>query len=486
MNATIPSLITIASFALFLAAFAALGILSSRFKEDHNTDYLLASRDVSPWLTALSSMATNNSGYAFIGLVSYAYTAGFSTIWLSVAWVLGDMCAWLWVHKRVREYSEEVDAHSVPNLLAFGEKGKVQTIAFAAGALTFIFLGTYAAAQLKAGSAALTALFGWAPWVGAVLGFVIVVAYCFSGGLRASIWTDAAQSFVMMFGMFALLAISYQQVGGIEGLRSSLAAIDPELAAVYPPSASQGFVLYFLGFLAGGFGCIGAPHILIRSMALRSSDVFNQTRLIYLATFIPFVLASAFIGLYARVMIPELSEVSAGLTGDAASLALATQSEMALPMLALETLPSFFVGMVLAAIFAATMSTADSQVLSCSAAVTQDMMPRWRESYLASKLATLAVATLALVIALFAGKGVFALVLDAWAALGCTLGPVLLVRLIDRHVPAPLALTMMGVGLAVVYLWPLTGWGGAIYVMLPGMIAPLLVYAAARMLRKAS
>lgn len=478
-----PTFVTIASFALFLAGFAALGIFSSRFKQDHNTDYLLASRDVPAWLTALSSMATNNSGYAFIGLVSYAYTSGFSTIWLSIAWVLGDTFAWIWVHKRVRDYSEEVDAHSVPNLLAVGDQGKVQTVAFAAGALTFVFLGTYAAAQLKAGSAALTALFGWAPWIGAVLGFVIVVAYCFSGGLRASIWTDAAQSFVMMFGMFALLTIAYIEVGGIQGLRESLAAIDPELAAIYPPSASKGFILYFLGFVAGGFGCIGAPHILIRSMALRSSDAFKQTRRIYLATFVPFVLASAFIGLYARVMIPELSQVAAGLGSDEASLALATQSEMALPMLAVKTLPNFFVGMILAAIFAATMSTADSQVLSCSAAVTQDMMPRWSNSYMASKLATLAVATLALTIALFAGKGVFALVLDAWAALGCTLGPVLLVRLIDRHVPAKLALLMMATGLAMVYLWPLTGLGGAIYVMLPGMGASLLVYAVARMIR---
>jgi len=482
--------LVIVVFLVFLLIFAGIGAWSAVRHRRTTEDYLVAGREVNGWLTALSSMATNNSGYAFIGLVGFAYRFGLHTVWLSVAWILGDLCVWLWVHQRVRQRAGEINATSVPMLLATDRRGRTaRGVVMLAGLLTFIFLGVYAAAQLKAGSLALTSLFGWHIHAGAIIGAVIVVIYCFSGGLRASIWTDAAQSVVMIVAMSVLLVVAYIEVDGFTGLLATLESIDPSLAKLFPENLSLGFGLYFLGFVAGGFGAIGAPHILIRSMAVESIEQFRTARKVYLSTFIPFVLASALIGLYSRALMPELAsppEAMAGASAEAINQILVQQAEQSLPLLAIKLLPEILVGMMLAAIFAATMSTADSQILSCSAAVTQDMAPRWNGSYLAAKLATLGVTALALTVAIYAGDGVFALVLVAWSALGASLGPILLLRLANKPIGNRLGIVMMLAGLATVVLWDRSAYASDVFKLLPGLAAPFAIYAIVAVVRRRS
>lgn len=469
-------MVVFVSFSMFMVAFALIGIASVFRRSTTTEDYLLAGRGVGPFLTAFSSMATNNSGYAFVGLVGFAYRFGVSTIWLSIAWILGDLLVWYFVHERVRRYSEKVDARSVPAMLARDERGEDRVLAVIAGCITFLFLGVYAAAQLKAGGTALETLFDWRPETGAIVGAVIVVAYCFSGGLRASIWTDVAQAMVMIVGMLTILFLCVSQIGGPAALQSQLSALDPALGSLFPSDTALGFPLYFLGFVAGGFGAIGAPHILIRSMALTSPEDFKQTRRIYLAGFVPFVLASAVIGLYARLVVPELAQVPETLAAAEQSALLVRQAESALSAIAVNLLPQVLVGMVLAAIFAATMSTADSQILSCSAAVTQDILPGQRENYVVGKLSTLAVTGLALTVALFAGQGVFQLVLYAWSGLAVMLGPILLVRLAGLPLGRVQALAMQGAALATIIAWENGPYAAAVYNLLPGLCAAGLVY----------
>ncbi len=465
--------VVILTFLLFVAGFAAIGLLAIRRRTATTDDYLVAGRSVSPWLTGLSSAATNNSGFMFIGLLGFTYRFGVQAIWLQTGWIVGDLIAWLWVHQRVRAVSGERGAASVPTLLATDRDGRItRPIAVAAGMLTFLFLAGYAAAQLKAGSTALTALFGWAPEIGILLGIVIVVAYCFSGGLRASIWTDAAQALVMVGSLGALLAFAIVEVGGPGALWQSLERADPSLVAWFPDGLAFGFALYALGFVFGGLGVIGQPHILIRSMAIRSSDDIPRARNVYFAWFVPFSAAAVLVGLYGRVLLPDL------LTGVPPEQA-AVAAEQSLPSLAVLLLPKVLLGALLAGVFAATMSTADSQILSCSAAITQDIAPKLRTSYAASKIATLAVAALALTIALTAPQSVFSLVLGAWSALGASLGPLLIVRLLGWPLPTPRAIVMMASGIATVFLWGRSSYAGDIFELLPGMAVPVLVYAAA-------
>lgn len=468
--------IVVVTFLGCLLGFTALGAWSARHKTDTPEDYLVASRSISPLLTALSAVATQNSGYMFIGLIGLTWREGLSAVWVTFGWVLGDWISWLWVHKRVRLRSERVGAASVPALLATDETGhRGRGISIVAGIITFVFLGGYAAAQLKAGSITLNAMFDWPLWWGCVLGIVVVVIYCFSGGIRASIWTDAAQSMVMICAMALLLGAGMTRIGGWEGLTSHLEAIDPHLVDWIPQNLAYGVGLYALGFVAAGFGTIGQPHILIRFMAIDSAKSLPKARNIYFIWFTAFSAACMGVGLYARVLLPELT---AGLEGVAAELA----SETALPELSLELLPSLAVGLMLAGIFSATMSTADSQLLSCSAAITQDIFPRWRNSYIASKVATLSVGVMALVIALLADQGVFSLVLGAWALLAASIGPVLIVRLSGASLPQPIAIAMMLTGMAVVFAWGANATlSGTMYRAMPGMLAPLMLYGIARL-----
>ena len=107
----------VVSFALCLFAFTAIGALAARKAQGSTGDYLLAGRSVSPWLTALSSVATNNSGFMFIGLIGFAYTSGVRAVWLQGSWILGDLLAWAFVHGRVRTLSGDLTALSVPAFL---------------------------------------------------------------------------------------------------------------------------------------------------------------------------------------------------------------------------------------------------------------------------------------------------------------------------------------------------------------------------------
>jgi sodium/proline symporter len=462
--------VVVGSFVFFLILFTLVGVLSARKKQSTSEDYLVASRNVNPWLTALSAVSTNNSGYMFIGLIGFAWRDGLEAIWINIGFVVGDFLTWLWVHRRVRAQSEAVKASSVPSLLATDHNGLVsRPIAAATGALTFFFLGGYAAAQLKAGSTTLHALFGWPLWAGSVLGVIVVAIYCMSGGIQASIWTDSVQSVVMIVSMALLLGYCAVEVGGKDALFAQLAQIDPKLVEWTPRGLEFGVFLYALGFTFGGMGTIGQPHILIRFMAIDAVDSIKKARNIYFVWYTLFSIAALAVGLYARVLLPDLTQ---GLSETAAVSA----SEGALPTLAVAMLPSIFIGVMLAGIFSATMSTADSQILSCSAAVTQDMFPRWQESYTASKVATLSVAGVALVIALTATSGVFSLVLVAWSALAATIGPLLVVRLAKLPLPTPLGLVMIAVGLATVFLWGASDYAGDIFKAMPGMIVPLVVY----------
>jgi sodium/proline symporter len=459
--------VTALAFLGFLLAFVAIGVSSSRRAQPTTEDYLVAGRDVPAWLSALSSVATNNSGFMFVGLVGWAYAVGASALWMALAWVLGDAVAWAVVYRQLREETGALRSTSVPAWLGAREGGEDRVVVVATALGTLLFLGGYAAAQLQAGSVALDALFGWGPHVGALLGGVVVVAYCLSGGLRASIWTDGAQAVVMLGAMVALLVGGLARVGGLSGLQAALAAQDPSLVSPWPPEAALGALAWFGGYVAGGFGAVGQPHILVRMMALRSPDDVPRAATVYFAWFVPFYGAAVLCALLARAVVPELD---------------ATGAQAALPALGAAVLPDVLQGLLLAGLFSATLSTADSQLLSCSAAVTQDLVPAWRGRPWAAKAATLTVGALVLGLALTASGGVFALVLGAWGYLAVSVGPLVLLRTLGRPLHGLGAVGVMAAGVTALTAWQAAGLGGAVYGVLPGLGAALLAAGAARAL----
>ncbi|NEQ16798.1 MAG: sodium/proline symporter, partial [Moorea sp. SIO3E2] len=259
------------TFIIFLLLFTAVGIYSATRKQNTTTDYLLASRNVNPWLTALSAMATGQSGLLFIGQVGFAYKIGISSLWLTIGWAIGDYLAWYFIFKRLRQLSEETASDTVSSFLSQNMKGS-RLIAIISAIITIVFLGSYAAAQLVAGSKALNAVFGWNYNLGIIIGAVIVVIYCFSGGIRASIWTDALQATIMIGSLLVLLVVAVASCGGTGQMWQSLAAIDPALINWNYSQQPWGFAPFFIGWIVAGFGVVGQPHIMVRAMAIDSAD----------------------------------------------------------------------------------------------------------------------------------------------------------------------------------------------------------------------
>lgn len=466
--------VTVWSFVILLALITLSGAMSVMRKRKTTRDYLVASREVSPWLSALSTVATNNSGFMFIGMIAYTYRLGVESVWMMVGWVLGDLLMWIFVHPRVRRASAKERATSLPGLVGTRDGVAMRAVVVTAGLVTMVFLGVYAAGQLKAGSTALHALFGWDMKTGALIGTAIVILYSYAGGIRADIWTDAAQSFVMIVAMVMILAAGYLRIGGWDPLMTNLAGQDPSLVELFPDGLAFGIVPFMLGFTFAGMAAAGQPHLMTRLMSIESTAAIKRAAVYYFAWYVPFFVASIGVGLYCRAILPELASLPV-------ARGLEQPTELALPLITMELLPEVFVGLALAGLFAATVSTADSQIIVCSGALTQDVRPQWRNSYLASKLGTFSVAGLALVIALFAPEGVFGLVLIAWSALGASLGPVLVLRLYRRPLSQGTALAMMGAAVIVVTLWHLSPWDDDVFKALPGALAAGLVYGGARL-----
>ncbi|NEO91540.1 MAG: hypothetical protein F6K56_15385 [Moorea sp. SIO3G5] len=322
---------------------------------------------------------------------------------------------------------------------------------------------------MVAGSKALNAVFGWNYNLGIIIGAVIVVIYCFSGGIRASIWTDALQATIMIGSLLLLLVVAVASCGGVGQLWQSLAAIDPGLINWNSSQQPWGFAPFFIGWIVAGFGVVGQPHIMVRAMAIDSADNIAFARNLKAALGLVTSISAMGIGLAGRVLMPDLLA-----SGD---------PELALPYLSLKLLPVVLVGLMLAGLFSATMSTADSQILSCSAALTQDIFPAAAKSYQFAKVGTLTVTAVVLAIALLGNNNVFALVTFSWSALASGLGPLLILRVWQRPVNLTTAIAMMGIGIATALIWNLgLHLSSAIYEVLPGMAAGMAVYGIAQFL----
>lgn len=401
------------SFLFFLILTLLVGIFSYQKAESNSEDYLLAGRSVNPYIMALSSFSTTNSGYMFIAYIGYTYIHGISSLWYLITWISGEFLAWKFIHPLLRIKSEKEKLNTLSSFISGPEPKQKSSLVKITALISFIFLGVYAAVQLKIANKALFVLTDWDTNTGIIIAGLIVAVYCFSGGIRASIWTDVFQTFLMLGAMFTVLALAIFHVGGLSELFSNLQNIDPEMLQWISPEWKGHFVILLLSLALNGFGVIGQPHIMIRAMTINHAANLQKARNIYLLCYVFFGLASWLVGLSSRVLVPNLSP---------------SKAELALPILAENLLNPIMLGMILAGIFSAALSTADSQIISCSANLTQDLFPKLKSSYLASKISTLTVAFFVVLIAIFFHDSIFNLILVSWAVLAASLGPLIFMR----------------------------------------------------------
>ena len=449
------------SFCAFLLLFLIIGVISITKSKKTTEDYLIAGKTVPPSLVGLSAIATNSSGFMFIGMIGVTYTWGLSSVWFMISWILGDFLASILTVKKIQQASRQENIHSYGGLLAHWHGTDYRKLRILVGLLTVFFLIFYAAAQLKAGSKATSSLLEWSPEIGVLLSASIVLIYSVAGGIRASIWTDVAQSIVMVVGMVLLMFFGIQFFGGVEETLIKLSQVSPIYMNWMPDKSLVLIALFIFGMVVAGFTVIGQPHIVIRFMSLNHVQNINKMRAFYYGWYTLFFAATIVVGLLARIIIPEVEGFDA---------------ESALPHMASTLLPHILVGLILAALFAATMSTADSQILACSASITRDVFQNSPHNLAITKLATFIVLATAVAIALTHTETVFTLVLDAWGMLASAFTPLVLLYALGRKVLEPVAIAMVIIGPLTFVLWNHFGLGDIIYAVVPGIIASLSVY----------
>ena len=443
------------TFSVFMLLFLGIGVSAIRVRKASVDDYLIGGREMGPWLSALSAASTNCSGFMFIGLIGLSYTLGVYAFWFLIGIVAGTFWVWRVFVPKMRELSGAQEATTylqfilpprpVSSHAPTDRRAHIGIDRWFAGLITLFFLALYAAAQLKAGTKALHTLFDWPPYAGIWMSAGLILLYCLTGGYRASVWSDAAQSVVMFVAMSLLAYTSLDQLGGWSGMIERLSAQDPQLSQLFPTDAPL-----YKGWLSGfswaclGIGCLGQPHIMIRPIALKTVSDVAPTRRIFFSYYILFVAISVLVGVCARALIPLGVHPF--------------DPELALPHLASAQLTPALIGVVLAGVFASTISTADSQVLSCSAVLGQDLSEFGQQSYRRQRWATMTVILVVATLATFAPSSVFTLVILAWSALAAPFVPLVVLQCLRR----PLTPThRLGVMLSALFVFGLCRVFGA-------------------------
>ncbi len=405
-------------------------------------------------------------------MTKLGYVTGLASVWLMSGWILGDFLGSTFVHSRLLKATRASGEVSYAGVLSHWHEEHFGHLQRLIAVVSLIFLLAYAGAQLVAGSKALHVLFGWPEWVGAVMGTVLVILYCFAGGIRASIWTDAAQSVVMILVMAVLLVMATDSMGGVDAAIRQMDQV-PGFMDWFPKDSAipglAGGIVFIIGWMFAGLSVIGQPHIMVRFMTLDDIGNIRQARAWYYLWFIIFYCMTTGVGMLSRVQLGDMGSFDA---------------ELALPTMAQHLLPPVWVGLTLAGIFAATMSTADSLILSCSAALTHDLLPHKSENMLLLKSTTTLIALAALLWAFVNDQSVFNLVIMAWSGLASAFGPLLIVLSLGGKPGQKTTLLGVCAGLFTALLWRYSGWHAVIYEGMPGMMVGLTIFYGAALFKK--
>lgn len=458
-NAAITS-----TFIVYLIGMMAIGYYAYK-RTANSADYFLGGRSLGPWPAAISAGASDMSGWLLLGLPGFAYAAGFQSLWLAGGLLLGTWANWLFCAKRLRTYTLEVnDAITIPEYLSrrFEDKSKLLQIISALVILLFFLF--YTSSGLVAGGKLFETVFGLDYQIAAVVGTLCIVSYTMFGGFLAVSWTDLVQG-LMMAAALMIVPIAAMQ-GSFGQLENDLNNLNPELLSLWHNMDGEPLsAIAIVSLAAWGLGYFGQPHILARFNATRSNKDITTARRIAVAWSFLSMAGAVMVGLVGLVYVQNNL---GGELADAETIFMVLVNAVFHPVIA---------GILLAAILAAIMSTADSQLLVSSSALAEDfykqMFPNTRASTLVNigRFAVVALSLVALMLAMNPDSTVLGLVSYAWAGFGAAFGPTLLLSLYWRNMNRNGALAGVLVGGMTVVIWKqLTGGIFDLYEIVPGFI----------------
>ena len=473
------------SILLYLGFMLYLGF---RFAKGNNTtgDYYLGGRKLGPLVTAMSAEASDMSSWLLMGLPGLAYSTGICDAgWTAIGLGIGTYLNWLLTAKRLRYYSEEIGAVTIPEFFEKRFHDSSHLLMGISALIIVIFFIPYTASGFAACGKLFSSLFHINYTVAMVASALVIIAYTASGGFMAASTTDFIQSIVMTFALIAVVCYGISQVGSVEEVYSFSASLPGYLSLTQIHDAAANSAVSYGGFLttlstmAWGLGYFGMPHILLRFMAIEDPKKISLSRRV--ATVWVFI--SMFVAIFIGVL--GLSMVHAG------SLEALEDPERIIIIVAnqiaeLGILPGLLAGVILAGILACTMSTCDSQLLAASSSISEDILHGVfnvkvdEKTTMRMARATLfIIAILGVIMARDPNSSVFGIVSFAWAGFGAAFGPVMMCAIFWKRTNFWGALTGMVSGGVMMLVWhylikPIGGIFG-LYELLPGFLLGLIV-----------
>ncbi len=476
----------IIAIVLYLGLMIYVGISFSK-NNTQTSDFYLGGRKLGPLVTAMSAEASDMSSWLLMGLPGVAYLSGIANAgWTAIGLALGTYINWLIVSKKIRRYSSKLDAITVPEFFSkrYGDDKHILTAV--AAVVIVIFFIPYTASGFSACGKLFNTLFGMNYMVAVVLSAAVIILYCVLGGFLAVSTTDLLQSITMTIALVIVVAFGTSVAGGFDVVISNAKELPGYLSMVQSHVAADNTstpygVLTIVSTLAWGLGYFGMPHILLRFMAVENENKLTLSRRIATIWVVISMTVAIFIGVVGY---------SVSKTGSIPLLE-GSNSETIIVQLAslLSThgvLAAFAAGVIMAGIMAATMSTADSQLLAAASSISQNLLQDYgkkkiddKTSLKIARMTVIVISLISIFLARNPESSVFKIVSFAWAGFGAAFGPVVLLALFWKRSNKQGALAGMIAGGAFVFIWKygIARLGGAfaIYELLPAFLIALFV-----------
>lgn len=471
---------------LYLVMMVVIGFLYSKKNKDVG-DFYLGGRRLGPIVTAMSAEASDMSSWLLMGLPGVAYLSGVANaFWTAIGLAIGTYLNWLLVSKRIRRYSNAIDAITVPEFFSkrFGDERKI--ITGIAAVIIIVFFVPYTASGFAACGKLFHSLFNVDYMAAMLVSAAVIVGYCILGGFLAASTTDLIQSIVMSVALIVVTFFGISEAGGLDAVISNAKELSGYLSftksfdVATNSSTPYGF-LTIVSTLAWGLGYFGMPHILLRFMAVENPKKLTLSRRI--ATVWVFI--SLGIAICIGIIGNAMSKAGAidNLTGSGSENVII---KIADHLSHFGVLPTICAGLILAGILAATMSTADSQLLAASSGVSQNLLRETfgikisdKMSMIIARVVVVVIAIVSVIIARDPNSSVFSIVSFAWAGFGAAFGPGIICALFWKRANWQGVLSGMIAGGAMVFIWKygIAKLGGAfaIYELLPAFIVGFVV-----------
>ena len=410
-------------------------------------DFIIGGRKMNPWVVAFSERASGESAWLLLGLPGLGYAAGYIGMWDAIGCVSGIILYWLVIAEKLRTQSEETHSITLPDFFAskYGELAK--PIRLTATLIIIFFFTFYLAAQFNGAGKVLNVTFGIPNIYGILIGTIVIVFYTMMGGFLAVAWTDLLQGIIMIGALVILPLVGFVEImEEHSNLDAALASTGTDFADVTGGATGWAAFAVIISGLSWGLGYMGQPHLLTRFMSINHASNIKISRRIAYVWAIPGFTGALLIGLVGLVYYGQ------GAFDDVENI---------MPQLANDLLPSWLAGIFISGAIAAMMSTADSQLLVITSSVIEDIYHKTlgneevtekRLLYL-SRIITIVVGAIGFVISITSKDLVFALVSYAWAGLGSSFGPTLLMTLWWKKTTGSGVMAGMVAGTFVTIVW---------------------------------